>query len=210
MKTTITALRLFLILTIVVVAMLLNGTRGQTPCTTNANCPLGQVCVGGACQACTADSQCSAGQVCLNGMCVTPPIQTPTPTPTPFPRGGNFVIGDQNAVIGNHVTFWGAKWAKENSLSGGPAPSSFKGFANATSANPPACGGSWISDPGNSSAPPSSVGPSITVIVASSITKSGSTIAGSIPELVIVQTDLGYAPDPGHPGTGTVTSVICH
>src|SRR6202040_2593590 len=47
------------------------------------------------------------------------------------PGGGSFVIGDKNAAIGNSVTFWGAQWAKVNSLSGGPAPASFKGFAEA-------------------------------------------------------------------------------
>jgi sugar lactone lactonase YvrE len=137
------------------------------------------------------------------------PTPTPTPTPTPFPGGGNFVIGDRNAVVGNHVTFWGAQWANLNSLSGGPAPASFIGFADSTSPNPPLCGGAWTSDTGNSSGPPSSLPPFITVIAASSITQSGSVISGNIPEMVIVQTDPGYMPDPGHPGTGTVVAVFC-
>ena len=140
------------------------------------------------------------------------PISMPTPTPTPTPSPGvqgRFVIGDGNAVVGNRVTFWGAKWAKLNSLSGGPAPASFKGFAGSTSPNPPICGGAWTSNPGNSSGPPSSVPPFITVIVASSITKSGPTITGDIPQMVIVQTDPGYGPNPGHAGTGTVVAVSC-
>jgi hypothetical protein len=128
-----------------------------------------------------------------------------------FPRPMlTFVIGDLNAVVGNHVTFWGADWARQNSLSGGPAPNSFKGFANSPTPNPPACGGTWTSDPGNSSGPPNAVAPYITVIVSSSITQSGSTISGNIPELVVVKTGPGYAPKPGHPGTGTVTAIICH
>ena len=142
------------------------------------------------------------------------PSPTPTPTPTPIPTPtpsfqGSFVIGDGNAVVGNRVTFWGAQWAKLNSLSGGPAPASFKGFASSTSPNPPNCGGTWTSNPGNSSGPPSSVPSYITVIVASSITKSGPTISGNIPEMVIVQTDPGYGPNPGHAGTGTVVAVFC-
>jgi hypothetical protein len=48
------------------------------------------------------------------------------------------------------------------------------------------------------------------VIVSSTIAKSGSNIMGNIPEIVIVQTAPGYAPDPGHPGTGTVVAVLCH
>jgi hypothetical protein len=121
----------------------------------------------------------------------------------------SFVIGDLNALVGNHVTFWGAQWAHQNSLSGGPAPSSFKGFANSPNPNPPACGGTWQSRPRNISGPPESVPADITVIVSSSITKSGSTISGNVPEIVIVHTDPGYGPDPSHPGTGTVTGVIC-
>ena len=139
----------------------------------------------------------------------TGPTARITVTPTPAPPATGFVIGDLNAVIGNHVTFWGAQWAKKNSLSGGPAPSSFKGYANSPNPNPPACGGTWNSDPGNSSGPPASVSAFMTVIVSSSITKSGSMISGNIPEMVIVQTDPGYAPNPGHAGTGTVTEVVC-
>jgi hypothetical protein len=47
------------------------------------------------------------------------------------------------------------------------------------------------------------------VIASSSITKSGSTTSGNIRAIVIVKTDPGYAPDPGHPGTGTVVAVLC-
>ena len=138
------------------------------------------------------------------------PTATPTPTPTPTPSlQGNFVIGDGNAVVGNRVTFWSAQWANLNSVSGGPAPTSFKGFASSTSPNPPICGGAWTSHPGNSSGPPSSVPSLITVIVTSSITRSGPTISGNIPEMVIVQTDSGYGPNPGQTGTGTVVAVIC-
>jgi hypothetical protein len=49
----------------------------------------------------------------------------------------------------------------------------------------------------------------IRVIVASSITRSGSVISGNIPHMAIISVDRGYEPDPGHPGTGTVLSVSC-
>jgi hypothetical protein len=120
------------------------------------------------------------------------------------------VIGDGNAVVGDHVTFWGARWAYVNSLSGGPAPSNFKGFASATNPNPPTCGGTWTSNPGDSSAPPSTIPSYITVIVACSITQSGPTISGNISELLIVQIDPSYDRNPGHAGTGTVVAVSCH
>jgi hypothetical protein len=124
------------------------------------------------------------------------------------PGGGSFVIGDKNAGVGTSVTFWGAQWAKDNSLSGGPAPRSFKGFAE----NPttPTCGAGWTADPGNSTPPPDGPLPAyMAVIVTSSADKSGSTISGSTVHIVIVKTNPGYAPNPGHAGTGTVVAVVC-
>jgi hypothetical protein len=47
------------------------------------------------------------------------------------------------------------------------------------------------------------------VIAASSITQFGPVINGNSRKMVIIQTDPGYGPDPGHTGTGTVTAVTC-
>jgi len=124
--------------------------------------------------------------------------------------GGSFVIGDLNAIAGNTVKFWGAQWASLNSLSGGPAPNAFKGFANQTS-TPAACGGSWTTGPGNSSKPPDSVPSYMAVIASSSIGKSGATISGNIARIVVINTNPGYGANPGHAGTGTVVAVLpCH
>ncbi|HEV2035956.1 MAG TPA: hypothetical protein VGU71_17475, partial [Candidatus Dormibacteraeota bacterium] len=125
-----------------------------------------------------------------------------------FLATGSFVIGDQNAVVGNSVTFWGAQWAKDNSLSGGSAPHSFKGFAE--NPTPPSCGTGWSADPGNSTPPPDGPLPAyMAVIVTSSADKSGSTISGNTVHIVVVQTNPGYASNPGHAGTGTVVVVVC-
>lgn len=122
---------------------------------------------------------------------------------------GNFVIGDQDAAVGTAVTFWGAQWWKDNGLSGGTAPASFKGFANSTPALAP-CGVPWTTDPGNSSSPPEGPLPeTIEVIVSSHITKAGRVISGNTAEVVLVATNPGYENDPGHPGTGTVVRVLC-
>jgi len=135
------------------------------------------------------------------------PTPTPMATPTP-PFEGNFVIGDLNAVVGNHVTFWGSHWYQSNSMSGGSAPHSFKGFASQTNPDPTECGGTWTTTAGNSSHPPSDIPDLITVIAASSITQSGSTITGNVPMLAMVQTD-----DNSNSGddskTGTVVAVVC-
>ena len=120
----------------------------------------------------------------------------------------SFVIGNEEAVLGNHVTFWGAKWAKLNSLSGGAAPASFKGFANELAE--PKCGSSWTTDPGNSSDPPEEPLPGlIEAVAASHISKSGRTISGDVTAVVLVETEPGYGPNPGHAGTGTVVGVSC-
>jgi hypothetical protein len=125
-----------------------------------------------------------------------------------FAGGGSFVIGDQNAVQGTSVTYWGAQWAKLNSLSGGDAPSSFEGFADTTS-NPPTCGATWSADPGNSSPPPQGVPSYMAVIAASTVSKSGPVVNGNTVSIVIVRTDPGYGPNPGHAGTATVVGVLC-
>jgi hypothetical protein len=42
------------------------------------------------------------------------------------------------------------------------------------------------------------------VIVSSHITKRGPVISGDIVHIVLVRTNPGYGPNPGHPGTGTI------
>jgi len=47
------------------------------------------------------------------------------------------------------------------------------------------------------------------VLVATTVSKSGSGVTGNTMSIVIVKTDSGYAPDPGHPGAGTIVAVLC-
>jgi len=138
---------------------------------------------------------------------------TCTVTVVPFATetGGAFVIGDLEAGLGNHVTWWGSHWANINLTSGGAPPDAMKGFAEeATFLGPmPSCGGIWATDPGNSTPPPPSVSKFMAVIVSSNVTKSGSVISGGIKQVVIVENDPGYEPNPGRPGTGTELAIIC-
>jgi hypothetical protein len=124
-----------------------------------------------------------------------------------FPSHGIFLLGDQSAS--GSATFWGAQWAKANSLSGGSAPSSFKGFADSTQTTPPSCGTRWNSSPGNSSSPVASVPAYMGTAVTTAITKNGNAISGFITHIVVVVTDPGYAANPGHAGTGTVIATYC-
>jgi hypothetical protein len=47
------------------------------------------------------------------------------------------------------------------------------------------------------------------VIVTSKASQSGSTDSGNIVHIVVVQTNPGYQPNPGHPGTGKVVAIVC-
>ncbi len=122
------------------------------------------------------------------------------------PGGGTFVVGNNTAS--GSVTFWGAHWSKVNSLSGGAAPASFKGYA--ASSSTAACGGTWTTSPGNSATSPLGQLPSYMSVIVSSITsQSGAKISGNAEHVVVVKTAAGYANDPGHAGTGTVVATIC-
>jgi Cys-rich repeat protein len=62
--------------------------RNKNRCTTNADCPTGQVCNNGTCvvppdpvppvNICTQDADCPTGQICNNGRCGIPPIPSCT------------------------------------------------------------------------------------------------------------------------------------
>jgi hypothetical protein len=119
-----------------------------------------------------------------------------------FPTTGHgghcaFVVGDRSDS--GHVTFWGAQWARQNRFShgSGSGTSAFKGFAGQTSRG-------WSE--GNSGNPPSSLPEYMAVLVASSVSKHGSSISGDVAHMVIVKTDAGYDGNPGHAGTGTVVA----
>lgn len=140
-----------------------------------------------------------------------PSSATATTIEFAFLSRGAFVLGDQRAAAGTSQEFWGAQWSGLNSLSGGDAPNSFKGFAGTLSSEPPKCGitSTWTTSPANSSAPPATIPSYMGVLVTPSVTKSGSTISGTAPKIVVVRTDPGYGPDPGMPGTGTVVATFC-
>ena len=149
----------------------------------------------------------------VDGSSTTTPACSVTVFAFATAKGAAFVIGDLEAGLGNHVTWWSSQWANINLMSGGPPPNSMKGFAgfedNFLGLPPPNCGGSWSTDTGNSTPPPPSVPNFMGVIVSSMVTQSGSIISGDIKQVVIVRNDPGYGPSPGHPGTGTEIAVVC-
>jgi uncharacterized repeat protein (TIGR01451 family) len=191
----------------------------QGTCNGTVSCQLGTVANGGSATITIVVSvTASCGATLTNAASVTadepdPDTSNNTDSSSAFvfcvvATGGNFAIGDNNAAIGTNVTFWGAQWSMVNSLSGGGAPPSFKGFEK----HPPTvtCGTDWTSSGGNSSHPPPGPLPQfMAVIVSSLITKHGATIHGNTVHMVVVKTNPGYGPDPGHPGTGVVVAQIC-
>ena len=131
-----------------------------------------------------------------------------------FLSHGAFSLGDLTAAAAgpsDTVTWWSSTWFLLNNLTGGIAPDSFKGFAGTFTTSPPSCGSKWTTRGGNSPPPvgagdiPSYMG----VVVPSAVTKSGTTISGNVVEIVVVRTDPGYDPAPGHNGTGTIVAVYC-
>ena len=123
-----------------------------------------------------------------------------------FPSRGVFTVGDRSA---SPVTWWANDWSTRNALSGGPAPAAFKGFADSMATTPPSCGAGWTTTPGNSPPPAAGVPSYMGVVVTSSVTSDGSQISGNAVRIVVVRTDAGYAPNPGHPGTGPVVATYC-
>jgi Bacterial Ig-like domain (group 3) len=132
---------------------------------------------------------------------------------------GTFDLGNvsvTNATATTPLTWWADTWSSLNSLSGGKAPSGFKGFApNLFSGGHPTtqltCGDTFTYNTtgGNSSSPPATVPAYMAVAVSSSIKKSGNVISGNVPKVVIVQTQPGYKPMPVNHGTGFVVATIC-
>ena len=125
------------------------------------------------------------------------------------PGGGAFVISDLKDSNGGSVYWWGAQWWKKDPLSPRLAPASFKGYEKSNLT--PWCGQTWTTGPGNSPKPPHAVAPNsyMAVIVSSRITKQGPIISGNIVHIVLVRTNAGYGPNPGHPGTGTIVATLC-
>jgi hypothetical protein len=121
-----------------------------------------------------------------------------------FGGAGFFAVGDASAAPGATATFWSSTWAGANTLD---APPAFKGWVARDGA--PACGREWATDPGNSSDPPAAVPRYLAVAVTSAIGKSGSDITGDTAGIVVVETQSGYGPAPGHVGTGVVVARVC-
>ena len=121
-----------------------------------------------------------------------------------------FVIGDvEKHGVGSVVNFWGSQWRKNNTMSASGPPAAFKGYASSVDLAAAGCGGTWTAGPGKSDHPPSTLPDLIAVIVTSMVEKQGSQISGNIKQIVMVRPNDGYAGDPGHAGTGPVTSIVC-
>lgn len=123
-----------------------------------------------------------------------------------FPARGAFVVAGKTTPL-TPVTYWGAQWPASAITTG--STSSFKGFANTISTTRPSCGGTWTSNPGDSSAPVDTVPAYMGTVVTGAVSTNGGITSGTIAHIVVVLTARGYSADPGHPGTGTIIATYC-
>jgi hypothetical protein len=145
-----------------------------------------------------------------------PATATKTAIVFAFPSTGVFTLGDltvKAATSSTTVTWWNNDWNLLNNLSGGTAPSPFKGFVGTvtlpTTTPVNICAGNWSTGGGNSPPPPATVPSYMGVIVASKITKTSNKINGNYIRIVVVKTNPGYAPGPENSGTGTIVATFC-
>ena len=78
-----------------------------------------------------------------------------------------------------------------------------------TTTPPSSCGSALTTTGGNSPPPTTGVPSYMGVVVASKITKNGSTINGDSVHIVVVKVNPGYAPNPSSHGTGTIIATFC-
>ena len=129
-----------------------------------------------------------------------------------FLSRGAFSLGDRTvagATSSTKVTWWSDSWYQLNSLSGGQAPSSYKGFMAVPNSTPPVCGGTFTTTTGNSVVPPAGVPSYMGIAVTDRVSKNGSTMSGKITKIVVVRTNPGYAASPVSPGTGSIVATYC-
>src|SRR4029077_2920808 len=109
-----------------------------------------------------------------------------------FPSRGAFALGDMTAAPpypSPNVTWWDNTWSQLNVLSGGSAPSAFKGFLRTVNlpTTTPAniCTSPWKTTGGNSPPPTTGVPSYMGVVVTSHVNKSGSTLSGNYTHIVV-------------------------
>ena len=120
--------------------------------------------------------------------------------------GGNAPTLDEALPLGGVYPFWGERWDEQVRAGDYAANTSFKGYADTLSPDT----ASWATRPGDSSTPPATVPAFTSVLVATSITKQGSTISGNVVAVGIVRVldPEGYRPDPGHDAAGELLALL--
>jgi hypothetical protein len=118
--------------------------------------------------------------------------------------GGNRPDLDDAVRVGDRFTFWGSQWSKQVSRGDYGGGSSLKGWADKVT------GSTWTTGTGNSVGAPGSVAEYISVLVTTSVKKSGSTLSGNAVRRVVIRVDDPdrYDANPGHAASGTVVAIL--
>ena len=83
-------------------------------------------------------------------------------------------------------------------------------YAVASNSAANSCGTTFLTRTGNSPPPTSGVPGYMGVIVTSKVVKDKTgNVTGVWGKVVVVKTDAGYSPSPGHPGTGKIVATFC-
>jgi hypothetical protein len=130
------------------------------------------------------------------------------------PASGAFVIGNVSAgnpTNGASVDFYGQNWGRDNSFSGGSAPSGLNGYVQTSGGY--ACGATWSTSTKSTATPPSTIPNYMLVIVSAKVTQSGTTISGTIAHIVVVAVNSGYSSSgmcqQSGEGSGKIVETVC-
>ena len=135
-----------------------------------------------------------------------------------FPTKGAFVLGDRSvsaATPTTSLTWWSDTWYAKNSLSGGVAPDCVQGvrrFGDVPADDQP---GQQLRHhvPHPDGQQPAADQRGARLHGRDRGVEGGQGQAGNVTgvwgKVVVVKTDAGYSPSPGHPGTGKIVATFC-
>ena len=120
----------------------------------------------------------------------------------PYLAKGTFVAFKGHATVGKSIVWWSTRWNRSNGLGTRTSLSGFYGFSASVSSYPARVGGRWSGSLYASTRPPRTLPSLMAVVVASSISRSGTTVSGNVYRIVLVKRSTTTF------GLGTVVAIL--